>query len=46
MNLSLFVWTFEGVCQAVGLGILALLFAFLGFVYLIIKIEDRWENRK
>jgi hypothetical protein len=39
--MSNFMWTFEGVMQAIGLGILTLWFLFLGLLLLIENIRRK-----
>ena len=41
-----FMWTFEGVMQAIGLGIVVLFFLFLGLMLLIDSIQKRLKKTR
>jgi len=42
MNLAVFVWTFNGVCEAVALGVVVLILALFG----LISLAEWWSRRK
>lgn len=41
-----FMWTFEGVCKAVGIGLVALAFLAIGIIAAVLAIQDWWRFRK
>ena len=44
--MGVFVWTFSGVMDAIALGVVLLVFAFVGLMVGLDKLEDWWERRK
>jgi hypothetical protein len=43
--LAVFVWTFNGVMQAIGLGLMLLTFAVIGLLVAWVKLLGWWERR-
>jgi hypothetical protein len=46
IGLALFVWTFEGAMQAIGLAIVLIGFILIALLVLIVRLWDWWDACK
>ena len=45
MSMAVFVWTFQGVMDAIALGVVLLGFALLGLLFALVKLREWWDRR-